>query len=429
MAERSAPPGAEGLPGNSGGVGEPESSAIAWEQGETRTDPAADTLVVGGGVVGCATAHFLARNGVDVLVVERAALNREASGANAGTIHIQIPAQHFRAQYHDLNSMPPARARSFRDTNRIYAEAARVWSTLEQDLQADLGVRIGGGLMVAETPDELEDLRAKADYENQAGLATRVLSTPEALAVAPGLSPRLAGASYCAAEGFANPLLVSHAFARRAKALGARIRTRTRVTGITLERRDRFLVETTTGPIVARRVVVAAGAQTGEVVALVGLDLPVRPHPLQVIVSEPWPPILTALIQHATRPLSLRQTQYGTFVIGGGWPGVDGAGARVGVTLASIAANAAVAVDVLPPLREVRLLRAWGGMTTATGPANRVGIMGGWERLPGFYVVVTGGWGFTLSPVLGRLMAELIVDGRASLPIDAFDLDHASAWR
>ena len=388
----------------------------------------ADVVVIGGGVIGCATAYYLAKRGIDVVVVERGELCREASGANAGTLHIQIPAFHFREQYLEAVPLSRERAGLFRATNRLYVEAARIWPTLETELRSDLGVRIGGGFMVAETPEDVALLRAKSFYENEVGIATEIMSMAEMLRYAPNLSPRLAGGSYYPGEGFANPLLVGPAFARRAQAWGTRIRRHSRVNGIEPGRNGGFQVDTTTGQLSARQLVVAAGAQTGEVAAIVGLDLPVRPHPLQVIVSEPWPPILTQMIQHVGRHLSLRQTQYGTFVIGGGWPGVVvPAAPRIGVSLQSIAGNARVACDALPALRDVRLLRAWGGMTTATGATNRVGFLGEYHRLPGFYVAVTGGWGFTLAPVLGRLMAELIAEGKTSLPIEHFDLDHIAA--
>ncbi len=392
---------------------------------------ATDVLIVGGGVIGCATAYYLASHGVEVLVVDRGALNREASGANAGTLHIQIPAFHFDVQY--AQPAPTAeRDAYFAATNRLYMEAACMWTGLEAELQADLGVRIVGGLMVAETEHELRVLQQKTAYERSIGMDTRMVSKAELVSMAPNLSPHLIGASYCAAEGFANPLLAGPTFMRRAQAHGARLRQHTRVVDIeAAAARRRFVVETNAGAIEARRIVIAAGAHTRHVTHMVGLDLPILQHPLQVLVSQPSRPLLDHLIQHAgNRHLSMRQTQYGTFVIGGGWPATEPPplGERVAVRARSVAGNAAVACDVLPALRGVPLARAWAGMTTSTGRKNRIGYIGpyaaaGRGRL---FVTVAGGWGFTLSPVLGRLTAELVLSGTSSLATTPFDLEQAT---
>ncbi|HET6319390.1 MAG TPA: FAD-dependent oxidoreductase, partial [Chloroflexota bacterium] len=304
-----------------------------------------DVLIIGGGILGCASAYYLAKRGVEVLLVDRGALNREASGANAGSLHIQIHAAHFRFQY--LESPRAAERQAFfAECNRLFVEAAGMWAGLEQELDADLGLRFEGGLMVAETEAELDVLRAKVAYENSVGLTTELINTHEMLRHEPCLSGELLGASYCATEGFANPLLVAPAFMRRAQELGAKPALHTRVEGIEPAGARRFLVSTTRGQIVARRIVVAAGAQTRHIGRLVGLDLPVLAHPIQVMATESRPPMLRQLIQHAgTRPLSLRQTQYGTFVIGGGWPASEIAGqSRLTVERASLAANAAVAM-------------------------------------------------------------------------------------
>jgi glycine/D-amino acid oxidase-like deaminating enzyme len=385
-----------------------------------------DALIVGGGVLGSATAYYLARRQQDVLLVERGGLNREASGANAGSLHIQIHGSHFRFQYQE--SPRAAERRAFFDaSNRLFVDAARVWAGLEHELQADLGVRVKGGLMVAETEAELQSLGAKVGYENSVGIPTRLLSTREMLERAPALSGELLGASYCPNEGFANPLLVAPAFVRRAVECGARVRQHTRVVGITPGSRGAFTVSTSTGAITARRIVIAAGAQTRHLCRLVGTDLPILTHPIQVMSTESRPAMLSQLIQHAgTRPLSLRQTQYGTFVIGGGWPAsaIDGA-PRLGVEQRSVAANAAVALEVMPALRDVRLTRAWAGMTSTVGRKNRVGLLGRERRLGQFHVVVASGLGFTLGPTLGRLMAEYVAEGDTSVPTEPFGLEHA----
>jgi glycine/D-amino acid oxidase-like deaminating enzyme len=395
--------------------------------------PSVDALVVGGGVLGCAAAYHLAARGVDTLLVERGAFNREASGANAGTLHIQIPAFHFRTQY--LESPTAAERQSdFQVTNRLYAAAAEAWCHIERELDADLGVRIVGGLMLAESDSEMEVLEAKASYERGIGMQCEVIDRAEMLRLEPCLGPSVVGASYCANEGFANPLLAAPAFIRRAEHKGARLRLHTRVTDIEPAGGGGWLVETSTGAIRAQRILVAAGAQTRQVMGLLGLDLPLLPHPLQVMVTSPQPPLLRHLLQHAgNRHLSMRQTQYGTFLIGGGWPALESAAgrsnSRLEVSYRSLAGNAAVATDVLPALRDVPLIRAWAGMTTSTGRWNRVGFIDE-DRRAGrgrLFVLVAGGWGFTLSPVLGRLAAELVADGRTSLDIGPFSLEGAIA--
>jgi glycine/D-amino acid oxidase-like deaminating enzyme len=121
--------------------------------------PSTDVVVIGGGLAGCALAYYLAKCGVEVVLLERGELNREASGTNAGSFHFQIA-------LHQLSSSGPEsdRERLMADV-RLLAAAAEVWSGLESELGTELGVHVTGGLMVAETPDELEILVAKQRIE------------------------------------------------------------------------------------------------------------------------------------------------------------------------------------------------------------------------------------------------------------------------
>ncbi len=389
----------------------------------------ADVLVIGGGVLGCSAAYHLARRGVDVLVVERGELNREASGSNAGTLHVQMPGKHFRLNY-DRPDLTRAEREHVCATDRLYAEAARMWRTLEAELGTDLGVQRHGGLMVAETEEDLALLDRKSRLERPFGIETEIVTTRDMLAIAPHLSERLAGAAYCAEEGFANPLLAAPAYVRAAAWHGARVRRHARVVGIERAGPRGFRVRTAAGTVEAGRVVCATGTQTPEIAAMVGLRLPIVPHALQVMVTEPRPPVLDQLIQHGSRSLSLRQTPHGTFVIGGGWPAQppqppqpnEIEAARPRTVLPSIVGSARVVRDVLPCVAGARVLRAWAAMTTATGTRNRVGFVGEHPREPGFFVLMAGGWGFALSPVLGRLLAELLCDGAPSLPLDEFSV-------
>jgi glycine/D-amino acid oxidase-like deaminating enzyme len=272
--------------------------------------------------------------------------------------------------------------------------------------------------MVAETAEQLEMLDAKSRAERSMGLDTEVLSSAEMLRLAPYLSPDLAGAEYCSQEGCANPLLVAPCYARHAVAAGARIWPRTEVLKISPMSKGGFMVHTSVGLIEANRVVNAAGGWAGKVAAMVGIRLPITGHVLQNIVTEPWPARLTQLVQHVGRRLSLKQTHNGTFIIGGGWPGrIDQKTGRTFTPWESLVGNMWVASRIMPLLRDVRVLRGWTGISSIT--PDQTAIIGEHPQVKGFYHLYVRG-GFTLGPVVGRLVGELLRTGKTSIPISPF---------
>lgn len=353
-----------------------------------------DVLIVGGGLAGAALAYELARAGVETVLVERGELNRESSGTNAGSFHFQIALHHLAG--FDTES---ARDRLLAEL-RMLAEAADVWMGLEEELGASLETHVTGGLMVAETPQELRALHDKQRIEQEAGLETHVLTGEELRSFAPYLADDLAGACYCPSEGHANPLLVTPLYALRAAEHGAAIRTHVEVTGI----EGRFEVITTAGRIHARRLVNAAGAWAGDLARLTGLDLPMRKEGLHVNVTEPRARLLEPLIQHIGRRLTLKQSSNHTFIIGGGWPShPEPAPARYSTLWDSAAGNAAVAVRVVPALADVRVVRTWSGVCAFTD--DLMPIAGESPEIPGYHALVAT-TGFTLAPLLARRLAE-----------------------
>lgn len=361
-------------------------------------------VVVGGGLAGTAVAYELAGEGLDVVLLERSELNREASGTNAGSFHFQIAIHQLTAR--DTES---SKARLLAEV-RLLLNAALLWHTLEEELGGPLGVHATGGLMVAETPEELRILHDKHLIEQEAGLETHVLEGEELRRFAPYLADDLLGATFCPQEGHANPFLAAPLFALRAVERGAVVRTHVEVTAV----EPGFRIETTAGTIEAPRVVNAAGAWADDLAALSGIRLPTRREGLHVNVTEPRQKVLDPLIQHIGRRLTLKQADNGTFIIGGGWPAhPEERPARYSTLWQSAAGNAAVAARVMPSLADVRIVRMWTGVMAFTDDLQPV--VGEVSSLPGYYTCLAT-TGFTLSPLIARMLARHIARGEPLPP-------------
>jgi glycine/D-amino acid oxidase-like deaminating enzyme len=370
-----------------------------------------DVLVIGAGIAGLSTALFLARGGVEVVVVDRTYPNAGASGGNAGSLHGQLLS--FDGGTDAEGGGSPAAI-----TLPLQSDSIALWQQLERETGCDMEIGVTGGLMVAETERDLAFLSKKIRIERQYGIRCELIDKADLRKLEPALDQRFIGAAYCPAEGKINPLIASQAILDAARALGVRVFAETGVTGIVPENRA-FVVQTTRGFVRAGRVVNAAGALASQIGLMVGRRIPVCGAPLQMIVTEAVPPLISKLIAHADRHLTLKQAGNGNFVIGGGWTaGVDPIHHHPRPLRRSLEGNLWIAQHVVPDLRRLNIIRSWAAMNIDIDGAP---LLGEDPDICGFFNVVSAN-GYTLGPLIGRITADLILRGTTDRDIEPFSL-------
>ena len=375
----------------------------------TMSTKTADVIVIGGGVIGTSIAYHLAREKVDVLVVEREGLAAGSSGACDGLVLVQSkkPGIHL--------TLARAGIARFRE--------------LTGELPSDIEFKQDGALVVISSEEELAAMERFVSEQERHGLDIRLLDTAQTRELEPCLSPAILGATFCPVEGQINPMALTHAFARGAVQAGARIVCREAVREITTAGGVVSGVVTDSQVYSAGTVVNAAGAYAAEIGRMVGLDVPIKPRRGQLLVTETVPPILNRCLvsanyiaakfdpEIATRAgggVSIEQTMAGSFLLGSTREFV---GFDRRTTIEAHSQIARRTTEIIPGLKKRSVVRAFAGLRPYT--PDGLPILGEVGSVPGF-VMAAGheGDGITLSGITGELIARLIVSGRTRIPLE-----------
>src|SRR4051794_7966728 len=265
--------------------------------------------VIGGGIVGSSLGGFRGGAGAGVVVIDAGYAG--GTTANAGSLHVQMQSV-FLERYPHL--VPRLESMLF-----LYKLAAAYWQEFQRELGVDCEVKVAGGLMIAEDQRQLDFLARKAKRETALGLDVAILGRAELDRIAPYLGPAVIGAEFCAHEGKVNPLLANAAIRRWAGAKGALRLGQEAVLSLAREGTG-FRITTARRTLKAGKVVLAAGYGSKPLAAQLGFDLPAAPDPLHMNITEGTASFITHLVQHADRPITIKQLGGGQAVIGGGWP-------------------------------------------------------------------------------------------------------------
>jgi sarcosine oxidase subunit beta len=289
--------------------------------------------------------------------------------------------------------------------------SSRLWPDLVRDLGEDVGLRQGGGITLCLTDDDVENGHALIEAQSASPrFEGRMLSPSEVFDLQPPVSRDIKGAVWSPHDGDVNWVKWTAALARGCERAGVDIRPNTRVTGIDRDTSGAVTgVTTNHGTIHAATVVCAAGVWSSRVARMAGVDLALRPVKGQILVTEPTDMICPVPMAN------VRQDPDGSFYLG-----VTHEEAAWDVTPTDWAFNQihSMAASLVPAVSDLRIVRHFAGLRPM--PQDGLPFLGPVATVPGFYTAV-GHSGITLSPIHGKVIADLIVDGQTDVDIAAYD--------
>ncbi len=352
-----------------------------------------DTIIIGAGGHGLATAYYLGKNhGIrNVAIIEKGWLGGGNTGRNTTII---------RSNY--LQDASAA----------IYEKARSLYETLSQDLNYNVMFSPRGLLMLAQTQHEMRGYKRTAQANALQGVKTDWIEPARVQELVPIISiggPRypVLGALYQPRGGTARHDAVAWGYARACSEMGMDIIQNCEVTGINQSQGRVTGVQTTKGEIACDRMGMIVAGHSGLLAEMAGFRLPIESVALQALVSEPIKPVIDVVVMANTVHGYLSQSDKGEMVIGGGADGFNNYTQRG--SFHHVEETVRALIETFPMLSRLRMLRQWGGIVDMTG--DRSPII---SKTPLAGCFINCGWGtggFKSIPGSGWAMAELMARG------------------
>jgi sarcosine oxidase subunit beta len=352
-------------------------------------------VVVGGGASGLSAAWWLARSGVAVTVLDKGIVGWEASGRNGGGCsHYQSP---------------------------LFKEEQRLWPQMDELLGYPTE-HSPERIVMAVTPRQLEQYHYIAQMNNRLGHRVDVLDAQQVREAVPLAGDNCLGGIHYRFGGHANPHRTVQAYAWATQDLGGKIVQHAPVTGFQTSGGQVTAVESTAGTFECDAVVIAAGPQTGRLLAQIGIEMPLAAARAEMIVTEPAPMMKLGGVDG--NGLYGRQTLRGNLAYGGGpheWVEFDELGPVVKPATPLARNLARRLAELFPKAAHLNVIRSWAGVIEMT-PDGRPVL----DKRENVTFCTMSGVGFGLSPASGHALRDLVIEGHctftdiAKLALDRF---------
>jgi sarcosine oxidase subunit beta len=357
----------------------------------------ADIVIIGAGAIGCSIAyHFGLRGSKNVVVLEQEFVGSGTTSKAAGGIRVQFPTD-IEIQF----SM----------------QSLEFFRHFQEEMGVNPHLRQVGYLFLLGSQPDIEQYTRQIALQRQYGLDVRLLTPDDVKAIVPQLRvDDLLAAVYSPQDGYADPHTVVQAYATRARQLGVKILEQTEVTGIRLQR-DRVVgVDTTSGAIDTSLVINAAGPWAARVAEMVGGKVPVYPRRRHIFVTEPFSDFVnpSPLVIDRTSGFYYRTEGRSILMSPGDVQEVQGY--KVAIDWSMAEETARKAVRRVPVLERAGIMSGWAGLRPLTPDEHAI-----IDYMPGVEGLVCAigfcGHGFQHSPAAGKVVTEMILDGKPSMDI------------
>lgn len=374
----------------------------------------ADVIIIGGGVVGCAAAYYMAKKGIKNICVLEAdkSIGHGGSSRNGGGV---------RQSGRDTRELPYA----------MYA-IQNMWPTLSEELGVDVEYYQKGNLRLGKTEAHLKKLNTLATNAQSVGLDVRMVDGKEVKEICPYLSDEIIGASWCPTDGHANPMMTTLGYYKRSVEMGVRYFTDAKVKELRkIKGKLREVVLESGEVFEAETVVLAAGYESRYIARTVGIDIPMTRYFEEALVTEMQPHMFDIMLGTADADFYGHQAKHGSFVFGsesGLEEAADMAPTELKTNALTLSAGCRAVMGYIPLLKDAKIVRSWGGWLDLC--YDGVPVISPVEEVPGLILACAfTGHGFGTAPSVGLMLAQMVLGEKTVVDISSLRYDRFKSTR